>query len=114
MDLTSDMDEDELDNQPAMFSVKGSPKMPKPFRGSPSPTKVAQQHLERKAQDVREARSKEQEDRLMIKDRDVNCSNLKKHESPERYPSSTWWHGLAFLWQKHFSWLDEARRGQMN
>ena len=62
VDLTGDMEEDEISENdlPTQPRVKGSPKVPKSFRASQSPTKVATQHLKPKNKDGRE---KEKEDK---------------------------------------------------
>ena len=60
VDLTSDMEEDDATDHPKA-SMKGSPKPLKTFRGATSPTKVAQQHLKPRTQDVREMKQKERE-----------------------------------------------------
>jgi len=62
VDLTDDMDDVE-DMGPMGFGPqsKASPKLHKQFRGATSPTKVAQQHLKPKTQEVRDAKMKEKE-----------------------------------------------------
>ena len=60
VDLTSDMEEDDATDHPKA-SMKGSPKPLKTSRGATSPTKVAQQHLKPRSQDVREMKQKERE-----------------------------------------------------
>eukprot|EP00435_Cladocopium_sp_Y103_P014750 s325_g3.t1 len=69
IDLTNDMDmeEDEPDDLEesaplGQSSKKGSPKPQKSFRAATSPSKVAQQHLKPRTQDVREAKAKEKEE----------------------------------------------------
>ena len=94
VDLTSDMD-DEMESQPAMFSTKGSPRVPKTFRENPRGPRCEE--------------SRKRADNLMIMDRDISCHTLENDGVVESGISSTWRHGLAFLWQKHFSWLDVAK-----
>eukprot|EP00435_Cladocopium_sp_Y103_P018246 s1027_g4.t1 len=69
IDLTNDMDmeedepEDLEESAPlGQTSKKGSPKPQKTFRAATSPSKVAQQHLKPRTQDVREAKAKEKEE----------------------------------------------------
>ena len=58
LELTSDMEEDDVEDNQLKASMKGSHKLPRTFRGSTPPTKVAQQHLNPRTQKVREMKQK--------------------------------------------------------
>lgn len=64
VDLTEEMEEEELLEEEAQskdMSGKNIPKAMRPFRGSNSPTKVANHHLKIKAQDAKDAKSREKD-----------------------------------------------------
>lgn len=62
VDLTEEVDDLDMEG-PTGFGpqVRSSPKLHKNFRGATSPTKVAQQHLKPKTQDVRDAKNRDKD-----------------------------------------------------